>query len=131
MRGRIGQPGVARYRCRGITGAVHAARSGFANALENEKITHSTAVADLVPPSNALCAAMRVWLGYPKSVAAAMISANSGHLTPRDRTAEVSEISFWQEGPIQGEAFVAEARRLEEAAGTRESWDDAVPDLVP
>ena len=82
MRGRIGQPGVARYRCRGITGAVHAARSGFANALENEKITHSTAVADLVPPSNALYAAMRVWLGYPKSVAAAMISANSGHLTP-------------------------------------------------
>ena len=67
---------MARYRCRGITGAVHAARSGFANALENEKITHSTALADLVPPPNALYAAMRVLLGYTKSVAAAMIPAN-------------------------------------------------------
>ena len=86
-----------------------------------------------MPPSNALYAAMRVWLGYPKSVAAAMISANSGSHDARGAERRRSrENSFWQECPDPERGVRSmRSRRPEEAAGTRESWDDAVPDLVP
>jgi len=61
-----------------------------------------------------------------------MISANTGHMTlagPARR--EVPEKFLLAERWIRGESFVYDLTRgRSRPAGTRESWDDAVPDLV-